>query len=134
MLKRWDVWLTALGVGAMIHVDWHLGRPGHGSMSLGLSYHWLAAVPTVLLLVWLARARCAIAPTRAVTVVALLGLVLGQGLEPLGESVLFPEVGTAPLSNPVRWRVLGEFLTAGVATYIVLALLGRRQATGRRTG
>jgi len=38
MLKSPTLWIAALWVGVMIHLDWHLGRAGHDHRSFDLTY------------------------------------------------------------------------------------------------
>ena len=113
-------WLIALWIGVIINLDWHLGRPGHGHLSFGLSYHWLLAVGAFAPLPWVVLRRWPSAFLQASVLVILLGVALGQGLEPLGEAVQF-RVGWDPFTNPVRWRVFAEFIGVGILTYLASA-------------
>ena len=125
ILKSRIAWIAAVWVGVMIHLDWHLGRPGHDHRSFDLTYHWLAALPTVLPVAGLAVKRWPHAALSAGAVLLGLGVLLGQGLEPLGEVVLFQE-GWEPLTSPERWRVFAEFIGAGLITlWVGVAVIGR---------
>jgi xanthosine utilization system XapX-like protein len=115
MLSSRAVWIWALYVGSMTHLDWHLGRPGHDHLSFHLPYHWLLAIPTFLPVAWIVHVRGPDAPVRAGMLTLLLGLLIGQGLEPLGEVLLGG--GAEPFTNPVRWRIFAEFLGAGVLSF-----------------
>jgi hypothetical protein len=99
-------------------VDWHLGRSGHDHLSFGLWYHWLSGVATFGPLpgVLVRRWRTSFAQPSAFVIV--VGAVLGQALEPLGE-VLVLDLGLQPFINAARWRVFGEFMAAGIVTYVV---------------
>src|SRR5262245_5986923 len=112
-LRSSFVWLSALWIGALIHVDWHLGRPGHDHLSFGMPYHWLLAVLAFAPLPWLAVRRWPKSANAAPLLAILLGVVLGQGIEPLSEVLLYQ---AEPFTDPVRWRVFGEFKAAGVLT------------------
>ena len=125
MLRSPVSWLAALWIAVLIHIDWHLGRPGHGHLSFGLPYHWLLAVLTFAPLPWMVARRCSAAFVQASTFVIILGIVLGQGLEPLGEVIHVP-VGWEPFTNPIRWRVFAEFSVAGIASYIASAVFALR--------
>ena len=127
MLRTWSTWLAALWVGVMIHLDWHLGRPGHDHRSFDLAYHWVLALPAFVPVAWLVSRRWPGAAFRAGMVITLLGVLLGQGLEPLGETIHFG-AGAEPFTNPVRWRIFAEFMTAGVLTLLLGILLLQRQA------
>ena len=118
MLRSPLFWIAALWVGVMIHVDWHLGRPGHDHQSFDLSYHWLLALPTFIPVIWLVLRKWPTAAPSAGAVILLIGVLLGQGLEPLGETIHF-DAGLEPFINPRRWRIFAEFLGAGVATIAV---------------
>jgi hypothetical protein len=129
MVKSPVAWLAGLGLGLLIHVDWHLARPGenHG---FDLAYHWLIAIPTFASIAWLARRRWPRASLAAGAAIIVLGVLLGQGVEPLGEVVLF-QAGAEPFVDPVRWRVFAEFMAAGVVTWLLAAALhARRPAAG----
>ena len=124
MIRSRLFWLSALWLGVLIHLDWHLGRPGPSHLSFGLPYHWLLGVVAFAPLPWLLRRRWPRSLTRASVLVIALGVVLGQGLEPLGEAIL--DHGSEPFTNPVRWRIFGEFLATGVLTYLVSAVIAAR--------
>ena len=117
MIRSSLIWLSALWIGALIHIDWHLGRPGHDHLSFGMPYHWLLAILTFAPLPWLLMRRWPKSPHAASVVAIALGILLGQGIEPLSEVILF-QAGAAPFTNPVRWRVFGEFMAAGIVTYL----------------
>ena len=120
-------WLLAIGLGAAIHVDWHLGRPGHHRLSFDLSYHWVLAVVTFAALAWIVHRRWPTTFVPSSFWVILAGVFLGQGLEPLGEIMYFG--GTwEPFHDAVRWRLFGEFMVAGILAYLAAALALRRRA------
>jgi hypothetical protein len=52
--------LSALGIAAAIHVDWHLARHLHVPLSFGWAWHWVLAIPVFALaslITWLATYR-----------------------------------------------------------------------------
>ena len=124
MLRSRAVCLGAFWLGLMVHLDWHLGRPGHDALSFHLPWHWLLAVPAFLPIAWLVKRQWPDAALKAGLVVVLLGLLIGQVLEPLGESLL--GAGTEPFTNPLRWRAFAEFVGAGLLTLFFAAPLIRR--------
>ncbi len=129
MIRSATAWLGALWVGLMIHLDWHLGRPGHDHRSFDLALHWLLAIPAFSLVIWMAHRRWPDAAANGMLLITLLGVLLGQGLEPLGEIAMYG--GLEPLTSPVRWRIFAEFMAAGVVTlFLGAALLGRRARGG----
>jgi hypothetical protein len=126
MITSRSVWLAAIWIAVLIHLDWHLGRPAHGHLSFGLPYHWILAIVTLGPLPWLLIRRWPTALLQASVVVLGLGVALGQVLEPLGEVMLY-RVGAEPLTNPVRWRVFAEFMAAGILVYIASAVRARKR-------
>jgi len=124
-------WLAALILAAGIHLDWHLGRPGHhANLSFHLPYHWLLALPVFSGLWLLVRWRWPDSPWKTAGLVILVGILLGQGLEPLGE-VIASAGRHQPFAQAVRWKVFGEFILAGLVTIPLAATLvrGRRSPT-----
>lgn len=124
------VWLSGLWIGVLIHVDWHLGRPGHDHLSFGFSYHWFLAVLTFAPLPWLLVRRWPNSVARASALAIGLGVLMGQGIEPLSEVILF-NAGMEPFTNAVRWRVFAEFMVAGIVIYLVSVAVAVRLARPR---
>ena len=133
MTRSRVMWLSGVWIGALIHVDWHLGRPGHDHLSFGLSYHWLLAVLTFAPIPWLLVRRWPNAFARGSALVIALGVLIGQGIEPLSE-VIFFQAGAEPFTDPVRWRVFAQFMAAGIVTYLVSSVLAGREARARGRG
>lgn len=119
------VWLSALGIGVLMHVDWHLGRPGYDQLSFGLAYHWALGVITFAASAWLILPRWPGSKTPVSVLVIVLGVMVGQGIEPLGEMILFD---AQPFADPVRWRVFAEFMVAGIVGYGASAALLSRSS------
>jgi hypothetical protein len=123
--------LVALVIGAGIHLDWHVGRHGE-HLSLGLSHHWLLALPIFALAAWFVARRW---PTQVglTSVLSLSGgVLLGQGLEPLYERV----VDGWPFSQsfgPERIGIFAAFMVAGVVTYL-LTMVTLRVFVSRSAG
>lgn len=112
MISWRRVLLAALVIGVLIHVDWHLGRPPedhHDRLSFGLSFHWLLGAAAFGVLPWLFSRREALH-------LILLGVLLGQGIEPVGEMLLY---GSQPFADALRWRVFAEFSAAGLVAYVL---------------
>ncbi len=126
MIRSPLIWLSAVWIGALIHLDWHLGRPGHDHLSFGMRYHWLLAILTFTPLPWLLVRRWPKSPYAASVVAIALGILLGQGIEPLSEVILF-QAGAEPFTNPVRWRVFGEFMAAGIVTCLASTALASKR-------
>ena len=126
MIRSPLIWLSAVWIGALIHVDWHLGRPGPDHLSFGMPYHWLLAILAFAPLPWLLMRRWPKSPYASSAVAIALGILLGQGIEPLSEVILF-QAGAEPFTNPVRWRVFGEFMAAGIVTCLASTALASKR-------
>ena len=121
--------LVSLALATAIHLDWHAARPTEHHLSLGLSWHWLLAIPAFGLVAWyVARAW----PSHVLRAsVAILGsaIVLAGAVEPAWEYFL----EDAPFEwafGSTRTIALAAFVATGVAAYVaVLALLRRGQAS-----
>jgi len=128
-LRSSRFWALALLLSVAIHVDWHLARPGHHSgLSFGLPYHWLLALPLFAGLWLLARRHWANELAKVLPIVLVLGVLLGQGLEPFAEMITSPP--HQPFQSAERWRAFVEFMLAGLATLGVLAFMNRRPRPG----
>ncbi len=125
MLRSRLLWVAILGFAVIVHLDWHLGRPGQGPLDGNVPYHWVLGLLTGALLVWFGTRYWPTRSRRAAAAVVTLGAALGQGAEPLAEVLL--SGGWEPLTYPVRWRVFIEFLSAtGVGFLVLLGLRARR--------
>ncbi len=132
MLKSPRLWLAALLLAVAIHLDWHLGRPGHhADLSFALPYHWLLALPVFAGLQAFVQRRWPSESTMALGLSVLLGVLLGQGVEPLLELLSSPG-DPSPFRNAERWRVFLEFMLAGIATLVMVAVLNLRRRSARR--
>ena len=110
--------LAAFLLAAAIHVDWHLARPGHHSELSGhWAQHWLLGIPVFALLALYEAHRPSRDRWRNSAVLILVGVFLGQVLEPLSE------LWGAPWSyafSAIRWAAFAEFMTAGLLTFLVV--------------
>ncbi|MGH7469708.1 MAG: hypothetical protein ACRENP_17295 [Longimicrobiales bacterium] len=123
--------LVALVIGTAIHLDWHVGRHGE-HLSLGLSQHWLLALPIFAWAAWYIVRRW---PTQVGLTSALSltgGVVLGQGLEPLYERV----VDNWPFTEsfgPERMGIFTAFMVAGIAAYVLTSAVLRHRLLARES-
>lgn len=121
--------LVAAVIGIAIHLDWHAGRHGE-HLSLGLSQHWLLALPIFAWAAWYILRKW---PTQVglTSILSLSGgVLLGQGLEPLYERV----VDDWPFSEsfgPGRIGIFAAFTAAGVVTYFLTVVALRRRLLAR---
>jgi hypothetical protein len=127
MHKSLVAWLATFWIAIMIHVDWHLGRPGHDHLSFGLPYHWLSGVATFGPLPWVLVRRWRTSFAAASAFVIMVGAVLGQGLEPLSEALPF-NGGLEPFMNTGRWRIFGGFVAAGILSYVAATVVVLRSS------
>jgi hypothetical protein len=109
----------------MIHVDWHLGRPGTGHLDGNLGYHWISGLLTGAALAWIGVRYWSPRPGPAVARVVALGAVLGQGVEPLAE-VATSGWDWEPFTSLVRWEIFVTFMLATVAALFLLLVVHRR--------
>ena len=125
VMRRLIAVIVSLGLATTIHVDWHLARPVHHQLSLGLSWHWLFAIPVFALVAWyVARAW----PSQLLrTSIALIAsaVVIGGVLEPCWEYFL----EDAPFEwafGATRNLALAAFVTTGLVSYcIAIAIVTR---------
>lgn len=125
-MSRLTALLVTLALATAMHLDWHAARPTVHHLSLGLSWHWLLAIPVFALTAWYV-ARVWPEHTLGASV-AIIGIasVLAALAEPLYELW----VDRAPMDwafGPLRLTSFAAFLAAGIVTHVaVLALLRRR--------
>lgn len=125
MLRIPSVWFGAIWIALLLHLDWHLGRAGHDHVSFDMQHHWLIAIPAFVPIAWLALRNWPARALRAGLIITGLGVLLGQVVEPLGESLLY-QVGMEPLTNPARWRIFAQFLAAGIVVLYLAVIWLRR--------
>ena len=117
--------LGALLLMVLVHVDWHLGRGHHHRMSGEWRYHWLLGLAAFFLLVIYVARKWPGNPLPVAILTAAVGLFLGQIVEPLLEVVGY-HFPIAIVLSPERWRVFFEFCAAGLAGFVLAALVVRR--------
>jgi hypothetical protein len=109
-------------IAVAIHLDFHMGRPHHWEGSLGWEYHWLFGLVSLFLFGWYVARKWPERPWLVLAVNGLLGLFVGQIIEPLGE-VLFYRESLRNVYPPERWIVFGEFALAGLVGAVLGILL-----------
>ena len=127
-MRRWHSALLTLFVAVVVHVDWHLARPAHHRLSLAWPQHWLFAAVAFAVVGWLIARRWPERPWRAAAVIVGAGILLGQGAEPLLESLLYRARFGYPV-EPERWRAFFVCLAAGLPALALALTLCRPRTT-----
>jgi hypothetical protein len=120
--------LAVLLLGTAIHLDWHLARPTHHRLSLGLSWHWVLAIPVFALAAYWVTRQTPRSPVKASALLLGAAMLLGAVLEPAWEYW----IGHAPYEwafGPERtWGAVAYVATGLVAYAFTYTLLHRRAA------
>jgi ABC-type spermidine/putrescine transport system permease subunit I len=121
---------VSLALATAIHLDWHAARPTEHHLSLGLSWHWLIAVPVFGLVAWyVARAWPSHLLRASLWIVGAAVLAAGV-VEPAWEYVL--EDATFEWAfGQTRTVALVGFVATGIVAYIAAMSLARRQPSGQ---
>lgn len=120
--------LVTFALATAIHLDWHVARPTVHHLSLGLSGHWLLAIPVFGLVAWYVLRAW---PSNVVPAsIAIVGsaIVIGGVLEPAWEYFL----GGATFEwafGRARNTMLAAFVGTGLLSYIAVIGLARRRST-----
>lgn len=117
--------IVSLALAAAIHLDWHAARPTAHHLSLGLSNHWLLAIPVFALVAWyVARSW----PTQILSAsLAIVGgaIVLAGAIEPAWEYFLSHATFEWAFGR-VRTIALATFVGTGLLAYAAALALFRR--------
>jgi uncharacterized YccA/Bax inhibitor family protein len=116
-MKRSISILAVLFLMVLVHVDWHLGRAHHHRLSMEWEYHWITGLVGFFLMVLIVARKRPENLALAAALNVLLGLFLGQIVEPLLE-VLGYRVSVATALPPERWMVFFQFCIAGLVGFI----------------
>ena len=124
--------LVTLAVATAIHLDWHVARPAHHRLSLGLPAHWLLAIPVFGLVAWYVMRAW---PGKVLPISIVIpgsAIVLAGVVEPAGEYFLSGASAEWAFGLP-RFIALAAFVGTGLVAYaIVLATFRREGAPGTR--
>ena len=113
-------------LGALIHADWHFARPGH--LGLDMRLHWLVTGLLFGVVGWIIARRWPAERVRTAVLALLVGVVIGQVLEPMYEAV-FGEHRFGLTGSPERWLAFWQTLCAGTLLYAGGLWLGQRRTT-----
>ena len=102
----------AILVAALVHIDWHFGRPQSMRLSMDWDSHWLLGLGAG---VWLshsfARRLGSGRGGLALVATGLLGFILRQIVQP-GLEAITSRVTFATANPPVRWSIFVAFSVA----------------------
>lgn len=126
--KKATAALVSLALATAIHLDWHAARPTAHHLSLGLSNHWLLAIPVFAIVAWyVARSWPAQILPASLAIVGSAIVVAGV-LEPAWEYVL--EDATFEWAfGRVRTTALAMFVGTGLLAYVAVLGFLRRPAS-----
>ena len=93
--------------------------PPDTRLSLGWPYHWLLGAVLFAAVAWFVAKRWPVDAWVASALNLTLGVIAGQVLEPLGETVYYG-LPLGRLLNGERWTAFAEFMAAGLMTYVVV--------------
>jgi hypothetical protein len=127
-MKHYISILAVLFLAVLVHVDWHLGRAQHHRLSMGWEYHWVTGFVAFFLVILIVAWKSPEHLEFAAALNVVLGLFLGQIVEPLLE-VLGYHVSLATALPPERWKVFFQFCLAGLVGFLagVLWVRARRK-------
>jgi hypothetical protein len=128
--------VLVLVLASAVHLDWHLARPAvhHRRLSLGWDQHWLFAALAFGIVGWVVARVWAERPWRAGWWIAVLALVLAQGIEPAFEVLLYFHRLGYP-NDTGRWSAFFLCIAAGLPAYasaVWLCRPGRPRGSSRR--
>jgi hypothetical protein len=129
-MRRFLFVTLVLALAGVVHIDWHFARPAHHRLSLGWDQHWLFAVAAFGLVGWIVARVWPAQAWRRGGLIAALGIVLAQVVEPMAEVALYMHRFGYP-DEPARWSAFFACLAAGLPAY-GLALWLCRLRHGRR--
>lgn len=120
--------VAAILLGAAIHLDWHFARPTHHRLSLGLSWHWILAIPVFAVAAHWVRRQNPRNPVKASAGVLGAATLLGAVIEPAWEYF----IGNAPYDwafGPDRSWGAVMYVATGVASYALTYMLLKRRVS-----
>ncbi len=116
--------LLGLVIGTLIHLDWHLARPGHHGLDWPL--HWLATALLFGVIGWGVARRWPSDRSRTAIIALIAGVLIGQLIEPLSEPLLFEHRFGYPVT-PARWLAFWQAIGAGTLLYALAVWAGARR-------
>ena len=118
--------LCTIGLATAMHLDWHVARPVVHEHSLGLSWHWLLAIPVFAVIAWCVHRAW---PTQALFASAII-IGIASLLAAIVEPAWEVWVGGATREwafGRERLVAFGAFLATGLLTQAAVLALARRR-------
>lgn len=116
-------------LAATVHVDWHFARPNHHRLSLGWDQHWIFAGLAFGVVGWIVARAWPEQVWRRGGAIAILALVLAQGIEPMAEVALYLHRIGYP-GEPARWSAFFVCIAVGLPAYCLTLWLCRPNRDG----
>ncbi|HEX6315927.1 MAG TPA: hypothetical protein VFZ73_13745 [Gemmatimonadaceae bacterium] len=120
--------LVCLALASAMHLDWHFARPAHHQLSLGLSWHWVLAIPAFGLVAWYVQRTSPDRLLRASVSIVLCAILIAGVVEPAYEYFL----GGATFEwafGLERIVALATFVAVGVVAHAAVLAFFRRRAS-----
>jgi hypothetical protein len=117
--------LVSLALASAIHLDWHAARPTVHHLSLGLSWHWLLAIPAFGLVAWYVVRAWPEQVVRASLWVVGGAVVLAGLVEPAWE-YFFEDATLEWAFGSTRTIALVAFVATGLVAYVAVLIAARR--------
>lgn len=125
--KNTSATLVTLALATAIHLDWHIARPAHHHLSLGLPGHWILAIPVFGLVAWyVARVWPSTVLTTS-TVILGIAILLAGLIEPAWEYFLTGASFEWAFGSE-RNMALCMFVGTGLVAYLAVLSFFRRRA------
>lgn len=121
--------IAAILLGSAIHLDWHLARPTHHPLSLGLSWHWALAIPVFGMAGYWVSRRNPENPRAASLLLLGTATLLGAVLEPAWEFWIGNATYDWAFGPDRTWGAIA-YVATGVAAYVLAYRLLRRRSPG----
>jgi hypothetical protein len=125
-MKPLGATIAAILLGSAIHLDWHFARPAHHRLSLGLSWHWMLAIPVFAFAAYWVTRQNPGSPVKTSALLLGAATLSGAVIEPAWEYF----VGHAPYDwafGPERtWGAI-SYVATGIVSYALTYMLLRRR-------
>ena len=125
-MKPLGATIATILLGTAIHLDWHFARPTHHRLSLGLSWHWMLAIPVFAIAAYWVSRQNPRSPVKASALLLGAATLLGAVIEPAWEYF----IGHAPYDwafGPERTWGAVTYVATGVVSYALTWVLLRRR-------